>query len=229
MLLLRHLLLLALALLITLAIFIFMQRLINTDGEAIDQVELAGFVELYKPPPSQEPETEVEPEQEDTNIEPQMQSVTSEAADNQPKFDVDIPTLDSGSLAMSVGSAGAGWSAPLANSDGLLEIGEDSKGYVEIVPYATRQPSIPELAWKNKTSGWVLVVFNVARDGRTKNIRILDANPRGVFEESVVSAVEKWRYAVGKLKNYQGDMVLTQRLELNWQDYRAPTSRGQLK
>lgn len=209
------------ALLITFALFVFMQKLIHNDNQLTDRVEITSFVELYKPPPPVEPEDEPEPEPEQTNTEPQMDSVASNVADDKPAFKADMPTLDVGSLAINVGPVGQGWSAPIDNSDGLLEVGEDSKGYVEIVAYATRRPLIPELAWKNKTSGWVLVVFNVARDGSTKNIRVLDANPRGVYEESVVSAVKKWRYAVANLKNYQGDMVLTQRLEMNWQDYQS--------
>jgi protein TonB len=215
-------LMLALALLVTLSLFIFMQRLIHSDGENTDRVELVSMVELYKRPPATEPETETEtePQPQELSSEPQMEAVATSMADNQPQFDADIPSLDVGSLSITTGPLGQGWSAPLGNSDGLLEVGEDSKGYVEIVAYATHSPLIPELAWKNKTSGWVLVVFNVARDGSTKNIRVLDASPRGVFEESAVTAVKKWRYSVAKLKNYQGDMLLTQRLEMNWQDYK---------
>jgi protein TonB len=215
------LLMLALALLVTLTLFIFMQRLIHNDGDNTEHVELVSFVELYKPPPSTEPEVETEPEPQELNAEPQMNSVAANVPDNQPQLNADIPSFDVGSLSIDTGPVGQGWTAPLINSDGLLDVGEDSMGYVEIVAFTTRRPNIPELAFKNKTNGWVLLVFNVARDGTTKNIRVLDANPRGVYEESAVSAVKHWRYSVANLKNYQGDMVLTQRLEMNWQDYKS--------
>ena len=215
------LLMLALALLVTLALFIFMQRLIHSEGENTDRVELVSFVKLYKPPSSTEPVVETEPEPQQVNPEPQMDSVAANVADNQSQLNADIPSFDVGSLSINTGPVGQGWTAPLINSDALLEVGEDSKGYVEIVAYTTRRPIIPSLAFKNKTNGWVLLVFNVARDGSTKNIRVLDANPRGVYEESAVSAVKHWRYSVANLKNYRGDMVLTQRLEMKWQDYKS--------
>jgi protein TonB len=214
------LLMLTLALLVTLALFIFMQRLINSEGENTDQVELVSFVELYKSPSSTEPAVETDPEPQEVNPEPQMDPVAANVPDNQPQINADMPSFDVGSLSISTGPVGQGWTAPLINNDALLEVGEDSKGYIEIVAYTTRRPIIPTIAFKNKTNGWVLLVFNVARDGSTKNIRVLDANPRGVYEEAAVLALRHWRYSVANLKNYQGDMVLTQRLEMNWQDYK---------
>jgi protein TonB len=215
------LLMLALALLVTSALFIFMQRLIHSEGENTDRVELVSYVEIYKPRSPAETEVEKEPEPQELPLEPQMDLIAANVSDNQPQLDVNIPSFDVGLLSINTGSVGQGWTAPLSNGDALLQVGEDSKGYIEIVAYSTRRPIIPTLAFKNKTNGWVLLVFNIARDGTTKNIRILDANPRDVYEESAMSAIKHWRYNVANLKNYQGDMVLTQRLEMNWQDYKS--------
>lgn len=215
-----RLLLFPVALLITLSIFAFMQRLINVDASKMESVDVAAVVELYKPPPPEPPEDEPEPEPEDSADEPSMEPVTAASPAAAQSLSMDMPATDTLSMGLDIGPVGEGWSAPVAASGGLDGLGKDNSGYIEVVPYTTQQPRIPELAWKNKTSGWVLVVFNVDRRGATKNIRVLDANPRGIFEESVVKAVGSWRYSVSGIKNYRGDMVLTQRIELNWKDYR---------
>ena len=104
-------------------------------------------------------------------------------------------------------------------AEGILDDGEDSKGYVEVVPYTTRRPNIPELAWENKINGWVLVVFTVSVSGQTSNIRILDANPKGIFEEEVQKAISLWRYNVSAIEGYTGDRLLTQKVMLDWKNY----------
>lgn len=215
-----RLLLFPVALLITLSIFAFMQQLINVDGAKIESVDVAAVVELYKPPPPEPPEEEPEPEPEQSALEPSMEPVAAASPAPVQSPQLDLPAIDSASLGLDIGPVGDGWSAPVSGSSGLDGLGKDNSGYIEVVPYSTRQPRVPELAWKNKTSGWVLVVFNVGRNGTTKNIRVLDANPRGIFEDSVVEAVSQWRYSVAGIKNYRGDMVLTQRIDVNWKDYR---------
>ncbi|GAA5317794.1 MAG: hypothetical protein AseanaTS_30010 [Candidatus Pelagadaptatus aseana] len=215
-----RLLLLPVALAITVGIFLFMQRLINVDGSDLDQVEIAAAVTLYKPPPPEDPEPEDEPEPEAAEDEPQMESLTAAVESPQPLQDSQAPPLDVGLGNIDIGPVGDGWSAPAVAGSGLEGLGQDNSGYVEVVPYTTRKPVVPELAWKNKVNGWVLVVFNVDTRGATKNIRILDANPRGIFEEAVLEAVSTWRYSVKGISGYRGDMVLTQKIELNWKDYR---------
>jgi TonB family protein len=212
-------LLLPLALIITLGIFLFMQRLINVDASNLDRVDIAAAVSLYKPPPPEDPEPEEEPEPEAAEEEPKMESLSAAVDSPEPVTQVDAPALDVGMTGIDIGPVGEGWSAPAVAGTGLEGLGQDNSGYVEVVPYTTRSPAVPELAWKNKVNGWVLVVFNVDRDGTTKNIRILDANPRGVFEETVIDAVSSWRYSVNGIKNYRGDMVLTQKIELKWKNY----------
>ena len=97
--------------------------------------------------------------------------------------------------------------------------GRDAQGFIEVVPYDTRRPNVPEVAWQNKIDGWVLVAFSVTRDGRTRDVRVLDASPRGVFEEKVMAAVADWKYNVSFSGDLQGDVILTQKVEVQWQNY----------
>ncbi len=97
--------------------------------------------------------------------------------------------------------------------------GQDARGFVEVVPIDTRRPNVPEVAWQNKVDGWVLVAFSVTPQGRTRNIRVLDASPRGVFEEKVVSAVADWRYDVTFAGSVKSDVVVTQKVAVQWRNY----------
>ena len=113
------------------------------------------------------------------------------------------------------------WSAPLGT--GTVSAsgagGEGAQGFIEVVPYDTRRPNVPEVAWQNKISGWVMVAFRVTPDGRTHDVRVLDGNPRGVFEDQVVSAVEDWKYKVNFHDGASGSVVLTQKVDVAWQNY----------
>jgi TonB family protein len=55
-------------------------------------------------------------------------------------------------------------------------------------------PEYPALARERGTSGWVDVEFTVRSDGTVSDITVAGAEPAGVFEQSALSAVRKWRY-----------------------------------
>jgi protein TonB len=52
----------------------------------------------------------------------------------------------------------------------------------------------PVIARENKVEGWVEVAFTIQPDGSVTDLAIQNANPAGVFEESVITAVAQWRY-----------------------------------
>jgi protein TonB len=45
-----------------------------------------------------------------------------------------------------------------------------------------------------KTSGYVLVRFNVSESGRVTEVVVLESTPQGVFDEAAMDAVRKWIY-----------------------------------
>ena len=55
--------------------------------------------------------------------------------------------------------------------------------------------------------------------GDTRDVRVLDAKPRGVFEEKVIAAVEDWQYSVKFAGKSSANVVLTQRVDVRWQDF----------
>ncbi len=102
-----------------------------------------------------------------------------------------------------------------AGSEGLDDqLKSAPKSIRKITPVSTRMPQIPKVAWDNKINGWVLLSFTVTEAGLVTDIRILDASPRGVFEEYAVLAAKQWRYAHMEQARY-----VSQKIEFSWENY----------
>ena len=208
------------ALLISLAVFLFMRELIAS-GQSED-VQLAVYqnVQILRPKPEEEKPPEEQTLESETAPEPQMEPLQMTPPAPQPKQTLELPALELGVGDIEFQAVGENFSAPLgAAGVSIPGGGQDAQGFVEVVPYNTRRPNVPDVAWQNKISGWVLVAFTVTPQGQTRDVRILDARPRGVFEEKVIAAVEDWQYSVNFSGKSSSNLVLTQRVEVRWQDF----------
>jgi TonB family protein len=213
------------ALLITTAVFLFMQSLI--EGQQRNEIPVTVFdsIEVFreKPKPEEKPPEKV-PE-ETPEPEPEMAELAPSPLPSMAKTQLQMPALDLDMGDIKVDAVGNQWGAPLSGSgaESIAQIidghGSDAQGFIEIIPFSTRKPSVPELAWRNKISGWVLVAFNLTPEGETRNVRVLDASPRGVFEEKVLSAVGDWRYSIRSKGPVPRNLAMTQKVEVQWEDY----------
>lgn len=213
------------ALLITVAVFLFMQGLIERGKEESVQLAVYTNVEILQPKPD-EPEPEPEPEEDAPEEPPEepvmdiMDAVAISPPTPEPATELEIPALELRVGELEISVPGDKWSTPL----GIAAVkvshgGSDARGFVEVIPYNTRRPNVPELAWKNKVDGWVLVAFLVTPKGNTRDVRVLDANPRGIFEEKVISAVQDWQYRLSFSGKARGNAMLTQKVEVLWKNY----------
>ena len=62
------------------------------------------------------------------------------------------------------------------------------------VPQVRIDPEYPPQAKDRGIEGWALFQFTVTREGRVKDIVILDAQPKGLWDRSIIRAVSNWRY-----------------------------------
>lgn len=212
------------ATLITLAVFLFMQSLIERGRREDVTLAVYEHVEILRQTPDEQEREDKDEEPQELKEEPAMESMMETlqiaAPAPEPAPSLEMPALDLAMGDLQVHAVGDSWKAPLgAGSIGIGAGGQDARGFIEVIPFNTRKPNVPDVAWQNKISGWVLVAFNVTRQGRTKNVRVLDARPRGVFEEKVIAAVQDWQYTLNFKGKFSGDVVLTQRVEVKWQDY----------
>ena len=64
----------------------------------------------------------------------------------------------------------------------------------DLVPLSTARPQIPREACERNIEGYAVARFNVTPRGKVTNVRILDAEPRGMFERPMVKSLENWLY-----------------------------------
>jgi protein TonB len=62
------------------------------------------------------------------------------------------------------------------------------------VPQVRLDPDYPPQAKDRGIEGWVIVQFTVTREGRTKDIVIIDSQPKGIWDRNTIRAVANWRY-----------------------------------
>jgi protein TonB len=70
------------------------------------------------------------------------------------------------------------------------------QGFVgqDLIPISTARPQMPDWACKKKIKGWVEAVFIVMPNGHVTNVRIVDAQPRGVYEAAAIDSISNWIY-----------------------------------
>lgn len=206
------------AICIGLGLFLFMQKLISQPIQNDRDLVISGVVTLFKPvedilPDIPEPEATIpEPEivKDDFDISPESMDVSQDIT-----FDGTVEGL----TGFDIGFAEEGILVAVAD-DSLKDFANDTReGVIDITPFATRKPNIPQKAYDNQLSGWVTVIFNLDENGYTRSIQILDAQPKGIFEQEVVRAVSRWRYNTQGLVTPGKDVVLTQRIQLDWRDF----------
>ncbi len=55
-------------------------------------------------------------------------------------------------------------------------------------------PKYPEQQAKEGVEGWVLVEFDISPDGTVQNAEVIESTPARVFDQSALSAVQRWKY-----------------------------------
>ncbi len=64
----------------------------------------------------------------------------------------------------------------------------------DAVPMVVIQPNYPRKEAMEGTEGWVKFTFTIAPDGSPKDIQVVDANPKRVFDRAARKAIYKWKF-----------------------------------
>ncbi|AXQ29093.1 hypothetical protein D0B54_10520 [Solimonas sp. K1W22B-7] len=212
---------LLLGLLIVLGLFWLMQWMIQPSDHAPAPSQVIESVEMVEvvpdeaspeeaaaaaadepPPPPSAPPSLARPDL------PTMSLPASAPVDAGP---IKIPAINTSSLGLggsSLNGSGlfggfAGRGSGSGNGSGAgggFGKGEGFQGKT-LVPLSTARPQMPEWACKQGIRGWVEVVFTVMPNGRTADVKLIDADPRGVFEAAAIESVGNWIYqSTGKAR-----------------------------
>ena len=93
-------------------------------------------------------------------------------------------------------------------------------------PIVRVEPNYPAQAAKDGVEGSVILQFDVTETGATNNISVIKSTPKGLFDESAVKALKKWKYK----PRIQGGKAYAQEDMLVQLDFRLSlTSNGPSK
>ncbi len=73
-------------------------------------------------------------------------------------------------------------------SDG--EIGSDG----DVIPLLRIQPRYPRKAAMKGIQGWVEVAFTILENGTVKDVAVVKAKPRRIFNKAAVRAIQQWKF-----------------------------------
>ncbi|TXH05178.1 MAG: TonB family protein [Nevskiaceae bacterium] len=202
------------ALVIVLLLFWVMQRVIRVpEGEGAGEtvIEGVGMVqaktdtppapdELFKPDAAPPPPPAAPPALAQPNMPTVEMPVTATASVTPSAISVPV-TLGSGSLGLGSSGAFGGFAGGRGNGSGAggggggagYGTGQGFKGK-PLIPISTARPQMPEWACKKGIKGWVEVVFTVLPNGRVQDVKIVDADPRGVYEAAAIESISNWIY-----------------------------------
>lgn len=161
------------------------------------------IIKFKAPEPEVEPPPEKPPEQE-KKPEPLKKPELSKPKRNELRLE--MPTID-----FEINPRLAG-TIPVVNLNRPF-----SEGELDSIPVPTYKmaPQYPYRAKRLNISGHVKVRFLVTREGNIKNIEIVEAEPIGMFEKSVMKALASWRYSPGELTGEKVDTIVSTTIVFN--------------
>ena len=80
------------------------------------------------------------------------------------------------------------------NSNSARRSADDVISATQLTMTRTAKPEFPSSARERGIGGWVDVLFTVRVDGTTTDISVSGAEPAGIFEQSAMAAVRRWKY-----------------------------------
>ena len=168
---------LGLGALVTIVLFYFMQALIATGGELEQRVNVIRIVDATMPEIVMEVVREVERPEEIQQLE-------------APPPDVPDRNIDMD------GGENLNISREVVNVDIGLDIGGTSLGVSdgEMLPLVNIQPTYPTRAAQRGIEGWAQVAFTVTETGGVRDVRVVDADPPGMFDQASIRAAERFRF-----------------------------------
>lgn len=162
----------ALAMGITIGLFLIMQALIHNELKLEEEPAIDIGTVVMDPPP--EPETLRDPK-----VEPVPEPAVQPEVEME-EFATD-PTLEGGMAFVS----------PRPHMD-QGKIGAST--YSGVVPIIRVEAVYPSRAITREIEGYVDLMFDITATGKTTNIRVLVSEPKGYFEKAAIRALEKWKY-----------------------------------
>lgn len=171
------------ALAVTLALFSLMAWMVDNGGKSIPKpTSTLSFTMVMA-----EQEQDVQRRQRSIPEQPQVPQVPTQAparSDQTAAMDVSSlnPLVD---LNLSTAIEGVAVNAP--------QFGEFSVNQ-QVMPLHRVEPNYPAKALQRGVEGYVTLRFNIDELGKTRDIEVVDSNPKRYFEREAMLALRNWKY-----------------------------------
>lgn len=64
----------------------------------------------------------------------------------------------------------------------------------DVIPLVRINPDYPQRALSRGIQGWVQVQFTITAAGTVKDAKVVNAEPKNIFDEAALKAIARWRY-----------------------------------
>ena len=207
---LRYLSALILGVLISLGLFFLMQSLIDSGEQntnASSEGQIMEFIRIredetlsikdrrkpQKPKPPKEPPP------------PPKLIVEKQVKPTMNRIKIEIPNIDLPSIAGGGPFLGNWAGNPLAEGD--------------VLPIVRIDPQWPREALVEGIEGYVVVEVTIGADGSVKDVRVIQSEPRRMFDRNVIRAVLKWKFKPRIINGVPVERKAIQMLEFTLDDF----------
>ena len=207
---LRYLSALILGVLISLGLFFLMQSLIDSGEQntnASSEGQIMEFIRIredetlsikdrrkpQKPKPPKEPPP------------PPKLIVEKQIKPTMNRIKIEIPNIDLPSIAGGGPFLGNWVGNPLAEGD--------------VLPIVRIDPQWPREALVEGIEGYVVVEVTIGADGSVKDVRVIQAEPKRMFDRNVIRAVLKWKFKPRIINGVPVERKAIQMLEFTLDDF----------
>lgn len=171
-------------------LFAFMAFLISSDYEVITESSPPVIIEIAQTPEDSKPQPIIRKQLQPPEPPPVMESskVTPELTEVNSEFNYTPSELKFVSN----------------TTDGLTMNAQSNQ---DARPMVRVNPKYPIDALRNGVQGWVKLAFDISEIGQVINVKVLDSEPKRVFDKAAKQALRKWKY---RAKSIDGKKVQQQ-------------------
>jgi periplasmic protein TonB len=93
--------------------------------------------------------------------------------------------------------ANPGATSVSANIDTRLSMGKmgvSGGSDRDVIPLVRINPEYPRRAQERGIEGWVQFEFTITPSGTVADVKVIDAEPKGMFEDAATKAIQRWKY-----------------------------------
>ncbi|MEA5444803.1 energy transducer TonB [Gammaproteobacteria bacterium AB-CW1] len=191
-------------------LFVFMQRMIMTDEDgapSLDDGERIDFIRVERDEQVRERQRQrpEEPDEPEPPPPPPEMEIQQDQPPDAPQMDFDMPQLD-----IPTGMEGGAFVGGRSGGEG--------SGDGDVVPIVRIEPQWPREALMQGIEGWVRVEFTIREDGSVANPRVLESEPRRLFDRAALRAITRWRFRPRIVDGRPVERQATQTIEFNLED-----------